>query len=405
MGMKVAIATPEFLPNWGGIGTYVTLLAKDLPEDFEVHVITLSRGEPPQKTELTKEILERIHIHYLGKAADFFAYNNQFQINLLLKFKALKAEHKFDLLHANHAQMPDLFLRFLDSETPSLTTVHTTIGSQRLGTKRSKLPLNRLERSEKMTLLMLPVLTTLERFYLAKANSEIFVSEFIRSFYMKSYRIAPHWRTIHNGVETEWFKPRGRAECLEHFPQLDGLNDIVLFSGRMIALKGIDVAIKSLALIHKETDATFIFAGAGKVEPWKRMLDDLKVPPNRYLFLGSVPYTEMPYLYSLASTFMLPSYSESFPMTVLEAMACGLPVVASNVGGIPEMIDSNENGILNQPGNEKGLSAALLKLLGDRSFAKRLAMNARTKACDEFSSLKMATDTAEMYRSTVEGFR
>jgi glycosyltransferase involved in cell wall biosynthesis len=215
----------------------------------------------------------------------------------------------------------------------------------------------------------------------------------------------PHWRTIHNGVETEWFKPRGRAECLQHFPQLDGLNDIVLFSGRMIALKGIDVAIKSLALIHKETDATFIFAGAGKVEPWKRMLDDLKVPPNRYLFLGSVPYTEIPYLYSLASIFMLPSYSESFPMTVLEAMACGLPVVASNVGGIPEMIDSNENGILIQPGNEKGLSAALLKLLGDRSFAKRLAMSARTKACDEFSSLKMATDTAEMYRSTVEGFR
>jgi glycosyltransferase involved in cell wall biosynthesis len=111
----------------------------------------------------------------------------------------------------------------------------------------------------------------------------------------------------------------------------------------------------------------------------------------------------MPYLYSLSSTFMLPSYSESFPMTVLEAMACGLPVVASNVGGIPEMIDSNQNGILIQPGNERGLSAALLKLIGDRNFAKRLGSNARKKACEEFSSLKMATDTAEMYRITVEG--
>jgi glycosyltransferase involved in cell wall biosynthesis len=405
MGMKIAIATPDFLPNWGGIGTYVTLLAKDLPEDIEVHVITLSREGPPERSEFTGDLLDRIHIHYLGKAADFFAYNNQFQFNLLLKFKALKAQYKFDLVHANHATMPDLFLRFLDPETPALTTIHTTIGSQRLGTKRSRLPFHRLERSEKMTLLMLPMLTTLERLYLAKARSEIFVSEFIRSYYMKSYRLAPNWRTIHNGVETEWFKPRERSECLEHFPKLEGLNDIVLFSGRMIALKGIDVAIKSLALIHKETDVTFVFAGAGKVEPWKRVLDDLKVPPDRYRFLGNVPYTEMPYLYSLASAFMLPSYSESFPMTVLEAMACGLPVVASNVGGIPEMIDSNENGILIQPGNEKGLAAALLKLLGDRSFAKRLATNARNKACEEFSSLKMAAETADMYRRTVEGFR
>ena len=403
MGMKVAIATPEFLPNWGGIGTYVTLLAKELPEDFEVHVITLKRGEPPVSTKQTKDLLDRIHIHYLGNAADFFAYNNQFQINLLLKFKALKTQHKFDLIHANHAQMPDLFLRFLDSETPSLTTIHTTIGSQRLGTKRSRLPFHNLERSEKMTYLMLPMLTTLERLYLSKARSEIFVSEYIRTFYSKSYHLAPQWRVIHNGVDTEWFKPRERGECLEHFPKLDGLDDIILFSGRMIALKGIDMAIKTLALIQRETDATMVFAGAGKIEPWKEMLDGLNVPPDRYRFLGSVPYTEMPYLYSLSSTFMLPSYSESFPMTVLEAMACGLPVVASNVGGIPEMIDSNQNGILIQPGNERGLSAALLKLIGDRNFAKRLGSNARKKACEEFSSLKMATDTAEMYRITVEG--
>jgi glycosyltransferase involved in cell wall biosynthesis len=401
--MRVAIATPEFLPNWGGIGTYVTLLAKELPEDVEVHVITLRRGPGAVATPETKEILERIQVHYLGSAEDFFLYNNQFQFNMLFKFKALKQQHRFDLVHANHAQMPDLFLRFLDPGTPSLTTVHTTIDSQRMGTRRSRMPMNRLERSEKMTFLMLPMLRFLERMYFAKCHHAIYVSEFIRRLYSKVYRMPQDWRIVHNGVDTDMFRPRPREECLRRFPQLQGKEDIVLFSGRMIALKGIDMAIRSFALIHQETDATMVFAGAGKMEPWREMLEQLGVPRDRYMFLGGVPYLDMPYLYSLATTFMLPSYSESFPMTVLEAMSCQLPVIATDVGGIPEMIDSNRNGLLVQPGNPKNLSAALLKVLGDRKFSSRLAASARSKACEEMSAAKMASSTAEMYRKVLEG--
>jgi glycosyltransferase involved in cell wall biosynthesis len=400
--MRVAIATPEFLPNWGGIGTYVTLLGKDLPEDVEVHVLTLKRGAGPEMTPETKEILERIHVHYLGGAADFFLYNNQFQMDMLFKFRALKAEHRFDLVHANHAQMPDLFLRLLDAGTPSLTTVHTTIDSQRMGTQRSHIPLRKLERSEKMTYLMLPELRALERLYLGKCRHALFVSEFIRQLYSKKYRMPEHWGVVHNGVDTEWFRPRDRFECLERFPSLEGLEDIILFSGRMIALKGIDMAIKSFALVQKETDATMVFAGAGKVEPWKELLDKLGVPKERYLFLGGVPYLDMRFLYPLATAFVLPSYSESFPMTVLEAMSSQRPVIATDVGGIPEMIDSGRNGLLFRPGDPDDLSASLLKVLEDRRFASRLGESARAKVQEEFSCSKMASSTAEMYRRILE---
>jgi len=400
--MRVAIATPEFLPNWGGIGTYVTLLAKEMSDDVELHVITLRRGSLSDLTPETKEILDRVKVHYLGSAEDFFLFNSQFQLDMLFKFKALKAQHKFDLVHANHAQMPDLFLRFLDAETPGLTTVHTTIDSQRMGTRRSKIPLRRLERSEKMTYLMLPALKFLERMYFAKGQHVIFVSEFIRRLYSKMYRMPKDWRIVHNGVDTEMFKPMPRSECLSKFPRLDGLDSMVLFSGRMIALKGIDMAIKSLALIYKETDATLVFAGAGKFEPWKALLDELGVPPDRYIFLGGVPYPDMPYLYSLADAFVLPSYSESFPMTVLEAMACRVPVIATDVGGIPEMIDSNRNGLLFQPGDPRSLAMSLLKIIGDRKFASWLAENARAKVSAELSATKMASSTAEMYRRVLE---
>ena len=398
----MAIATPEFLPNWGGIGTYVTLLAKEMSDDVELHVITLRRGSLSDLTPETKEILDRVKVHYLGSAEDFFLFNSQFQLDMLFKFKALKAQHRFDLVHANHAQMPDLFLRFLDSETPGLTTVHTTIDSQRMGTRRSKVPLRRLERSEKMTYLMLPALKFLERMYFAKGQHVIFVSEFIRRLYSKMYRMPKDWRIVHNGVDTEMFKPMPRSECLSKFPRLDGLDSMVLFSGRMIALKGIDMAIKSLALIYKETDATLVFAGAGKFEPWKALLDELGVPPDRYIFLGGVPYPDMPYLYSLADAFVLPSYSESFPMTVLEAMACRVPVIATDVGGIPEMIDSNRNGLLFQPGDPRSLAMSLLKIIGDRKFASWLAENARAKVSAELSATKMASSTAEMYRRVLE---
>lgn len=400
--MRVAIATPEFLPNWGGIGTYVTLLAKEMSDDVELHVITLRRGSLSDLTPETKEILDRVHVHYLGSAEDFFLYNSQFQMDMLFKFKALKAQHRFDLMHANHAQMPDLFLRFLDAETPSLTTVHTTIDSQRMGTRRSKIPLRRLERSEKMTYLMLPALKFLERMYFAKGQHVIFVSEFIRRLYSKMYHMPKDWRIVHNGVDTEMFQRMPRSECISKFPKLDGLDNMVLFSGRMIALKGIDMAIKSLALIYKETDATMVFAGAGKFEPWKALLDELGVPRDRYMFLGGVPYLDMPYLYSLADAFVLPSYSESFPMTVLEAMACRVPVIATDVGGIPEMIDSNRNGLLFQPGDPRSLATSLLKIIGDRKFASRLAENARAKVCAELSATKMASSTAEMYRRVLE---
>jgi L-malate glycosyltransferase len=400
--MRVAIATPEFLPNWGGIGTYVTLLAKELPDDIDLHVITMRRGPESEPTPETKEILDRISVHYLGSAEDYFLYNSQFQLDMLLKFKAFKAQYGFELLHANHAQMPDLFVRFLDPGIPKLTTVHTTIDSQRMGTRRSKVPLSRLERSEKMTFLMLPALRMLERMYFGKGKHAIFVSEFIRRLYSKIYRMPPDWRIVHNGVDTKMFAPRPRSECLSKFPRLDGLESVVLFSGRMIALKGIDMAIRSFALIHKETDATMVFAGAGKIEPWKALLDQLGVPKDRYVFLGGVPYLDMPYLYNLADTFMLPSYSESFPMTVLEAMASKLPVIATDVGGIPEMIDSNRNGLLFQPGNPRGLSSSLLKVLGDHKFAARLAENARAKVCSELSATKMASSTAEMYRKVLE---
>ncbi len=401
--MKVAIVTPEFLPNWGGIGTYAAQLAKHLPSDFDVHVISLSRGGKDERLEPMPGITDRITLHTLGKARDTFLYNSQFQVNLLRSFRSLRAKHQFDLLHANHAQMPDVFLKLLGEDVPSITTVHTTIISQRAGTKKADLGLRNIERSEKMTYLLFPALSMVEREYLNRCRNIIFVSDYIRKLFERTFGPPEHSRIIHNGVDTSVFRPRSREECLEHFPMLDGLENIILFSGRMIALKGLDTAIAAFSRILRDFDANLVMAGVGNFDPWRRMLAENGVPESRYVYLSQVPYHEMPYLYPLASTFILPSYSESFPMTILEAMSSGLAVVASRVGGIPEMISDQRNGVLFEPGNPLALAEGVMRILSDDVYADRISKNARNRALDEFSAVRMAVTTSEAYKEVVGG--
>ena len=393
--MRVAMVTPEFL-SWGGVGSYVLQLANNLSPDHEVHVICLGKdGKVPQ--------VENVTIHALGTARDTFMYNNQFQFSLWRSFRQLNDAYHFDLLHANHAQMADIMFKVLGEEVPSVTTVHSTIGSQRMGTRSAALPLHQLERSERMTLLLLPILSTAERLYIKRCSSLIFVSEYIRDWCINRLAVDCPSRVIHNGIDTTMFSPKSIDDCLARFPSLDGVEDIVLFSGRMIALKGIPTALKA-ASVMRRSSSTFVFAGNGEVGQWKQMASSLGLPEERCRFIGPVGYDLMPYLYPLASAFVLPSYSESFPLTLLEAMASGTPVIASDVGGVPEMITSGSTGLLVPPRDHHALAEAIGTVLSDHRLARSMCVRARDLVTDEFSASVMAQRTAEVYRATLEGW-
>ncbi len=402
--MRIAIITPEFLPNWGGIGTYVYHLAKFMPSEFEIHVITLSRDAPASGSEepATSPVAQ---VHSIGKAKDQALYNGQFQLDLYRSIRRLQRAYGFDLLHANHAQMPDLLVRLLGTDIPTLTTVHTTIESQRLGTRNSGLPLRSLDRSEKMTYLMLPVLRAVEKTYFSKRSPIIFVSNYIRGMYEHRYPLPMKNTVINNGVDVDTFKPRSRQECLERFPQLEENEGIIVFSGRLIGLKGISTLIDAFAQGAKDSGMTLVLAGPGNRELWEQRLRGQGVPKDSYVFLGSVPYQRMPYLYPLADAFVLPSLSESFPMTVLEAMSCGLPVIASRVGGIPEMVTHGKDGLLVNPGDAKDLASALRLISGERDRALQMGACAREKVSSRFTAQEMALRTSIFYREALEAAR
>jgi glycosyltransferase involved in cell wall biosynthesis len=103
-------------------------------------------------------------------------------------------------------------------------------------------------------------------------------------------------------------------------------------------------------------------------------------------------------LYAAADVFVLPSLFEPCPLVLLEAMACGNAIVATNVGGIPELIHNRKNGLLVQPANPHALADAISELLSDEKLAKKLAKNARMLAVKKFSWDRTAKNVEQFYR-------
>ncbi|GAB6064079.1 glycosyltransferase family 4 protein [Deferrisoma palaeochoriense] len=157
---------------------------------------------------------------------------------------------------------------------------------------------------------------------------------------------------VPNGVDLERFAPTEAA---------DGGRPRLLTVCNLVAGKGVDTVIRALAGLG--ADAELWVAGDGPERPrLERLARDLGVA-ERVRFLGRVPHTEMPGLYARARVFCLASRAEGCPNVVLEALASGVPVVATAVGGIPEWVEDGRNGFLVPTGDTDALKAALARAL------------------------------------------
>jgi glycosyltransferase involved in cell wall biosynthesis len=116
-------------------------------------------------------------------------------------------------------------------------------------------------------------------------------------------------------------------------------------------------------------------AGDGPLRPsLKKLAQDLKIA-DQVVFLGQVHPDEIPKLLTRAHIFVRPSCSEGLGSSFLEAMAAGLPVIGTPVGGIPDFLKDGETGLFCEPGNPKSIAAAIKRLLDDASLRERLAIN------------------------------
>ena len=172
----------------------------------------------------------------------------------------------------------------------------------------------------------------------------------------------------------------------------------VLFLGRLEKSKGFRDLLLAVASVRKEIPAIrLICAGAGnenEVETWIRAAGVEDIVEMR----GWVSGTGKSECFMRANLLALPSYAENLPMVILEAMAAEVPVIASTVGGIPDVIENEKDGILMQPGDVQGLAQAIIRLLNNQQLREQIARNGRRKYEKFYSPPSVIPQLEAVYR-------
>jgi len=177
-----------------------------------------------------------------------------------------------------------------------------------------------------------------------------------------------------------------------------GFNDrkIIAFSGRLVKGKGLQILLESMAkLIKGFENILLIILGDGPLGiDLKKKSQTMGIEKN-IKFFGFVDNIHE-YL-AVADVFAFPSFQEGLPNAVLEAMACGLPVVSTKIGGVVDVIEDGENGLLVEPGNADQLSDAIKRLIIDTEYASKLGRNALKTIRENYDINGIATKYIDLY--------
>ena len=186
-------------------------------------------------------------------------------------------------------------------------------------------------------------------------------------------------RVIPNGLDLEAYK---NLPAREVFRRKMGIpNHLILYAGRIdAASKGCDILVKAASIVQQKVGpCTAVFAGPdwGSQQYLERLSRSTGVSA---VFTGNLSHQELISAFLACDVFVMPSIREAFGLSILEAMICGAPVVATNVGGIPEIIRNEVTGILVAPGDALSLGNAICRILEDTQLSSRLTANARVFA-------------------------
>jgi glycosyltransferase involved in cell wall biosynthesis len=186
-----------------------------------------------------------------------------------------------------------------------------------------------------------------------------------------------------NGVDTQVFAPRRSRGTLRRRLKLPPSAPLVGFVGRLSMEKGPEVLVRAAFLLRQaKPDAHVIFVGEGPCRATVQALIE-KMGLNSCIHLLGL-HEDMPSLYGELDVLVSTSYSEAMPLAIMEAMACGLPVVATRVGGVPDMVQHGRTGWLVAPGDFEDIARCLALLLSDEEARSGMGAAARRHALSQW---------------------
>jgi glycosyltransferase involved in cell wall biosynthesis len=251
-----------------------------------------------------------------------------------------------------------------------------------------------------LALLRVPALGGMARRLLTRAARVVAVSETMARALVALGLPAERVCVVLTAIDPPAAPAEGKEE-LRRALGLPAAHTLALFLGRLSPVKGPDVLLEAVGrLAARHPEATFVFAGDGQLRgPLQEAARRLGVE-RQVRFVGQVPREDVPAYLTACDLLALPSRSEGLPHAVLEAMAFGLPVVASAVGGVPEVVQDGVTGALVPPEDPAALADALSPLLAEPDRRQRYAEAARRAfAAREHTWPRVARQLDEIYRA------
>lgn len=364
-------------PTVGGSGVVASELGMALAErGHEVHVVSYLR--PVRVTEA----LPRVHFHEVPITRYPLFQYPPYTLALATKLATLSREHPIDILHAHYA-IPHAVSAYLCREM--LGNAHPKIVTTLHGTDITLLGLD--ESFYEIT-----------RFSLQKSDGVTAVSSYLANETRDRFCIECAPEVIHNFIDLERFSPRNfDAERRAQYACPDEALIGHLSNFRWVKRPQDVVKVFHRIVQHKSARLMMVGDGPDR-ETAERIADELGVK-DRIYFLGSEQKVEE--LLPLMDLFLLPSAQESFGLAALEAMACGVPVIATDVGGLPELVNQGESGYLLPLRDTDAMSQKALDILLDPGKLDAMRRGARRRA-EAFDRASTVDKYEAFYRRTLE---
>jgi L-malate glycosyltransferase len=371
--MRICMICDNIPPVAAGPGYHVYGLSRKLIErKHQVAIVTRGSWKKPY----CEDVINGITI-YRVRFIPIYPFHLQLHGFFVSRFlKSIGSN--FDLVHMHNANIP-----FVKTSLPKVVTEH--------GTMRGYVPYRKiLDFPSLIVRTFSSMYIEIDRQIVKCADKVIAISKTcadeLRFFYgIENSELIP------NAVDSTFFCPSNTKDAKDRY---------VLYCGRLSAEKGlIDLIESAPYIIKKYPDFKFMIVGNGPLEKrLKKLVARLNIKKN-FHFTGAIDHNSLLKLYQNATVFSLPSYREGLPTTLLEAMSCGIPVVATSIPGVSDVISDHKTGLLVPPHNPEKMANAILMLIEDGKLREVVSINARKHVQKYFDWDTVTSSTEKVYRS------
>jgi glycosyltransferase involved in cell wall biosynthesis len=385
--LSVLMLSWEFPPRIvGGIASHVFNLSKALVKlGVTVHVITCDFPQTPSYEEV-----EGVHVYrfssYRIPAPNFLLW--VFLMNKKMAERAMEVinahDEQIDIIHAHDWLVADAAMqlkRFYG--IPLVSTIHSTEHGRRGG----------IHDDYQKTI------HTVESQLVHESSTLICCSNYMADCVVTSFNASKEKVVvINNGVDTAEFNVKTDLSMFrKRYAKPD--EKIVLYVGRLVYEKGVHVLVGAIPkVLEQMANVKFIIVGEGGMK--ETLVEEAEYfgVADKVLFTGFVDRKTLISLYRCADVVVIPSLYEPFGITALEAMAAKTPVIASDTGGLKEIIQHEQTGIKAIPDNSDSIAWGILRVLKNTDLGDRIRKNAYQKLLNDYNWSRIAEETARIYQ-------